>query len=233
MTTLRWLGWIALAVGLGLVAMWLLSSDDSVSDPVVQPMWEIEATDPAVIGGPGDRFVYTGGDRIVPVDGRLSLKVEPDGRGDLTIDLESPIGIAHGTQTASHVVLRAAFDAADLIIDGSIGGDTGLGEPRLPETRAQLAGSASFDVRLDDRAPIGPVVGFWSVAAAIRKEDGGIRQQGLVYSPLLREKTGFSDPDRLEATIVLYDAGTADEPPVALHVVFRVVDVVGGPNTVD
>jgi len=74
------------------------------------------------------------------------------------------------------------------------------------------------------------VSGFWAVAGALRREDGSIGQQGLVFSPLLREKTGFADPSREELTLLLYgeeagDAAGESGPPVLLHVVFGSVSI--------
>jgi len=67
--------------------------------------------------------------------------------------------------------------------------------------------------------------GVWSLADALRKDDGSIRQQGLTFSPLLRDKTGFSDPSRLEFTLLLYDDTRGGISPVLLHLVFRTVHI--------
>ena len=88
-----------------------------------------------------------------------------------------------------------------------------------------LAGRSAFDVTVDDASTTTSVPGFWAVADALRREDGSVGQQGLIFSPLLREKTGFSDPSRTELTLLLYD-GAGDEPPsLLLHVVFSEIQV--------
>jgi len=75
--------------------------------------------------------------------------------------------------------------------------------------------------------------GEWALIQALRKNDGAIRQSGLVYSPLLRDKRGFADPEASEFLLLLHsDAEDSDNVPsyaVALHLVFANVTIEMGP----
>ena len=110
-----------------------------------------------------------------------------------------------------------------------INGDIAGGDPNLPQTHALLAGKGAFDVYVDGKLTYENLQGEWSLADAVRQSDGSIRQSGLVYSPLLRDKAGFSDPERTEFTLLLH-SGESDEnnkPPysVVLHIVFSDVTI--------
>ena len=142
--------------------------------------------------------------------------------GSIRIRFTTP---AEGSELTGTVVIRGSLGGPSAIDRGTeINADTGLGEVRLPETYAYLAGEGDFTVNSRIWGADREVRGFWSLAHALRKEDGSIRNQGLVYSPLLRDKTVFSDPTRLEFTLLLYEG---DE--VLLDLVFRKVTIVRSP----
>ena len=61
------------------------------------------------------------------------------------------------------------------------------------------------------------------VRALEREMRESIRDQGLVFSPLLRDQSVFSDPDRTEITLLIYAAPESDV--VILHLVFPDVRV--------
>jgi len=173
------------------------------------------------IGSGDDRFAYAGGPTVRPVDGSGRLEFA-GGRGSIRIRFTPP---AEGSEWTGTVTLRASINGSDEIETGAmIGGETELGEPLLPETYAYIAGTSDFTLYSGFWQFGRKLRGFWSLAHALRKEDGSIRNQGLVYSPLLRDKTVFSDPARLEFTLILYE-----DHEVLLDLVFRAVTIVRYP----
>jgi len=135
-----------------------------------------------------------------------------------------------GAPPTGELLLRAqATDVARAIV---VHGDSGSGDPRLPETPALLAGAGSIDLRLDGIPLQSDTTVVWSVADALRRDDGAIRNRGLVFSPLLRDDTVFADPDRLEATLLVSLPSEGDGPRVVAHVVFRRVEIVDAPHGV-
>jgi hypothetical protein len=228
MTTLRSL--LLLAVGLAfLVAGWFL-----VAPHFFTTDWLISARSPWVIGDSSDPFAYSGGKAIRPVTGSATLHIASSGRGTIRLTVESP-------EPASPLALRGGAIVSrswDLIspVDGStelwiatpFHGDSGAGDGRLPGTVARIAGRSSFDLTVDGNRRLTQLPGVWSIAHALRRGDGSIGQQGLVFSPLLRDKTGFSDPDRLELTLLVYENGPGSD--LLIHVVFSDVLIEQSPE---
>jgi len=197
--------------------------------------WKIVASDARLIGTPDAPFAYAGGDAVRSADGTATLDFDPDDEaGSLLVRITLPedqdAALPFDAVPGEEILLRAPLAAADLMIDSPIWGSTGIGESRLPQTYALLAGSAIFDISIGDRSVTRVLTGFWSVGDALRREDGSIGQQGLIFSPLLREKTGFSNPARQELTILLYDESEGESPAVQLHVVFGSVTIAQRPE---
>jgi hypothetical protein len=217
-----------LAVGLALIAaggLWIVPR-------LFRAEWEIHAESPHVVGDSIDPFVYAGGELVRPAVGSAVVRLTGTG-GTVRLSLESPepsppLSLRDGSVVGRSWELSSRVGrSADVWFETHINGDTGLGERRLPETVALLAGECRFDLAVDGNRRLTGLSGFWSVADALRRDDGSIRQQGLVFSPLLRDKTGFSDPDRLELTLLLYDDGPGSN--VLTHLVFSDVVIERSP----
>jgi len=210
-----------LAVGLAaIVAGWLLIAPDPADDA-----WRIDATAPRIVGDATDPFAYAGGDALRTVSGSATIRLaEGGGEGTVRLSIEAdetdpPLSLRDGAIVGRSWTLVLPIDeAATVWIDTSIHGDTGIGDRRLPETTARLAGAGRFELTIDQDRRVTGQRGFWSVADAVRQEDGSIRQQGLLFSPLLRDKARFSDPSRLELTVLLYEDGSDSD--VLVHLVF-------------
>ena len=229
MSVLRALFWLAVGAAVA-VAGWLLIAPP-VSPPSVE--WEVAGASPRLVGDPTDPFAYAGGALVRPVSGSAVVRITDEG-GAVHLSIESsepspPLSMLDGSGVGRSWDLHSDIDgSADLSFETLVHGDTGLGEKRLPETAARLAGESRFDLTVDgNRQPTG-LSGFWSVADALRQDDGSIRQQGLVFSPLLRDRSGFSDPSRLELTLLLYEDGPGSD--VLLHLVFSDVVVEAAPH---
>jgi len=216
---MRMLGWIALAAALVGVAVWLLV--DPETDSVVVQSWR--ADDPWIIGGSGDPYDYAGEAARTLEGAQATLRIDPVADDDVLDVILSPdaqvAALLGDVQTASGIALHQTF-ASGVVTwsDVSIHGDTGLGDEGLPETMAQIAGEGSVTVSIDGTPVPGAWTAFWSVGNALRRDDGAIRNQGLIFSPLLRDRTGFSDPERTELTILLYAA--ANPEALVLELVF-------------
>ena len=228
MQILRVLFWSAVAVGV-LVGGRLLLTPSPPQPPVARWQLEAEAGDPVIVGDASDPFVYAGGEAIRAVLGSGTVRLDAEGQGSIRLTVEAPspdapLSLQDGFILGESWTLIAEFDASSPVwIDAVVHGDTGVGDERLPETMARYAGSTVFELRVDSNRQIEGLNGFWSIADALRRDDGSIGQQGLVFSPLLRDKTGFADRDRLELTLLLY----VDSPggDVFLHLVWRDIRV--------
>jgi hypothetical protein len=123
-------------------------------------------------------------------------------------------------QSAGQIVLVRMHlgQSDDIWADRIAHGDSGIGESHLPETHTQYGGSGEIGIWVDGQQKLGDWQGIWSIGDALRQFDGSIRDQGLVFSPLLRDRSGFSDPERTEFTLLIYDAPESDT--VILHLVF-------------
>ena len=210
--------------------------------PLAVPDWEIEAENPLIIGTPEDPFAYAGGDSVESATGSARIAQAP---GEETPTLHASISLPDGvgwpwdesspgeTETGAERTLRLSnYAHIEHWDDVAIHGESGLGDPRLPETYARLAGRGTLSLGTQGRTEIEDLRVFWTMAQAIRQQDGGIRQQGLTFSPLLRDKRGFSDPNRWELTILVYaTADTAEnraneDPMVLLQIVYRTLILV-------
>ena len=150
----------------------------------------------------------------------------------LTLELDGTESIlAEGVAVAGKLEIRASLRADETDTSGgTIDGTSGRGDARLPETNALLFGTAELSISIDGKSSGGPFEGLWSVADALRREDGAIRDEGLVFSPLLRDDTVFSDPSRLELTVLVYGQDQEQTNSVVLDVVYRTVGVVRSPQ---
>jgi len=204
------------------------------------PGWVVKADHPLVIGGYGDNFSYSGTD-VRPLSGKLELMFDPNAHtGTIAVSITTsegsgPIRLSSEDSLTGEITLSSRIGPdASIITDTDIYGDTGIRRPELPMTHALLAGESAFDLYLNGRLVYERLQGEWMVAQALRKEDGAIRKSGLYYSPLLRDKTGFADPKRMEFTLILHstEPDSKNDPPytAALQLVFTSITVNQGPQ---
>ena len=234
MSTWRLLLLSAALAAIGGFVWWALETR-----PLAVPEWAIEAENPWWIGTSEDPFAYAGGDSVELVAGSARIAQAPD---EETPTLRASIRLPESrpwpwdeqlpeAQNSDRIVQLSNMIQIEQWEDVSIHGDTGLGDSRLSETHARLAGHGVISLGSGDRTQIEDLPVFWSVAQAIRQSDGSIRQQGLTFSPLLREKRGFSDPDRWELTVLVYAPSTAqsnanENPQVLVQIVYRTLTIV-------
>jgi hypothetical protein len=202
--------------------------------PIPNAIWVIEARQPLAIGGYGDNFCYAG-EGVQELNGFLSLSIGPDNIGSIYASVSTTQGPNSIQASATDKlagkieIITKTKDLTEVKQEVQINREPGNENVDLPPTYALLSGQAIFDLYLQGQLLYENLIGKWSVANALRRPDGSIRQSGLVYSPLLRDKSGFSDPSRIEFTLLLH----SDEPDennrpnysVALHLVFSEVTI--------
>ena len=222
-------------VGLATLLVWLWWNTGNESGPT----WIIRADAPMVVGGYGDNFAYSG-ENVRPIDGRLELRMDTARRvGRITVSLQTseasgPLHVSAEQSFDGEITLVSRIDRSSTVSEEVfIHGDTGIAGPELPRTYATVVGWSRFDVFVDGNFVHGDLSGEWALIQALRKSDGAIRQSGLIYSPLLRDKRGFADVEQSEFLLLLHSGAEDSEnlPPyeVALHVVFTDVTIEIGP----
>lgn len=208
----------AVAIALVLLSRMAPMGVDDLIEPSVET-WIGDA--PWSVGVSDDSFSYDGR-HVRRIEGKAAIHLgSTPQESRLTVWLPvSPGGRLLADTVDVELELRFSLDAAEMLLsDRVIHSGTGQGDRRLPETFARHAGAGPVELWIDgeyDRT----VDGFWALADAVRRADGSIRNQGLVFSPLLRDRTVFSDPERLEITVLLYEARGSEV--VVLHLVFPV-----------
>lgn len=202
--------------------------------PTPKPVWFVQAKQPLVIGGYGDNFCYDG-EGVQELSGSMWLSVGPDKSASIYASVSTkqggePIQTSTTEKLAGNIeIVAKADDFIELKQDLRVNGELDTGNVNLPSSHAILAGEVIFDLYLEGDLFYENLIGQWSIADALRRMDGSIRQSGLVYSPLLRDKTGFSDPERKEITLILHsdelDEGNQPQYSVAIHLVFSDVTI--------
>ncbi len=204
-----------------------------------EPSWFIHASSPKVIGGYGDNFAYSG-ENVRPVEGALELRLNATRQiGKITVSLQTteasgPLHVSAEQSFDGEITLVSQIDPSSTVNEEVfIHGDTGIGGPELPRTYATVVGWSRFDVFVDGALVHEDLSGEWALIQALRKSDDAIRQSGLIYSPLLRDKRGFADPEADEFLLLLHSDGEdSDNLPsyaIALHLVFTDVTIEIGP----
>ena len=223
-------------VGLAALFGWLWLNTASEGEST----WFIRASSPKVIGGYGDNYAYSG-EYVRPVEGSLELRLNVTRQiGKITVALQTtkasgPLHVSSEEKLDGKITLVSQIDATATVNEEVFihGDTTGLGGPELPRTYATVVGWSKFDVFVNGALIYEGLSSEWALIQALRKSDGAIRQSGLIYSPLLRDKRGFADVEQSELILLLHSDAEDSEnlPPyeVALHVVFTDVTIEIGP----
>ncbi len=232
---------ILIGVVAALVGLFFMLPSKQPTPLVISSDWAVHATSPEVIGGYGDNLCYDG-KGVQTLSGTLNLTISKDGTGsiDASISTRKTAGSLHpassGELTGTIRIVSRIDPSSEVREDVDINGDITGGDPNLPQTHALLAGKSTFDVYNNGGLVYRNLHGEWSVANAVRQSDGSIRQSGLLYSPLLRDKAGFSDLKRTEFTLLLHSdvPDGSNKPPysIALHLVFSDVTIEKQPPSV-
>ena len=230
---------ILIGVVAALVGVLFMLPSKPPTPPAISPDWVVRADAPELIGGYGDNLCYDG-EGVQTLSGTLSFTLSRDGTGsiDASVSTTESSGPLHPTSTgdlSGTIRIRSRIDATSKLQENAtINGDISGGDPNFPQTHALLAGKGAFDVYVDGKLLYEGLQGEWSLADAVRRSDGSVRQSGLIYSPLLRDKSGFSDPKRTEFTLLLHSdvPDPNNKPPysIVLHLVFSEVTIEKQPS---
>ena len=156
----------------------------------------ISATNPWLIGDQDDAFSYAG-ENVIIVKGEAAVWMRlPAEVGVVEFILQPDANLTSrlgGEVAERSVALRLQLQDADAIwTDLTINKGSDVGDARLPLTHAVYAGSGTIELVVDGLERPTTWTGFWFIGDALRQIDGSIRNQGLVFSPLLRDPSIFS-----------------------------------------
>jgi len=212
--------WAGFAVAV-LAAAWLLITPRFVSDGDT-PIIQINATNPWLIGDKDDAFSYAGKSAVI-IQGEAAVRIDPTAdTGTVEFILQPGANLdsrLDGEIAETSVALRLQLQNADSFwTDLAINKGSNVGDARLPMTHALYASSGRVELVIDGHDRPTTWTGFWFIGDALRQIDGSVRNQGLVFSPLLRDPSIFSDPSRRELTLLVYES--SDSNIVVLHLVF-------------
>jgi len=209
--------------------------------------WHLRATDAKVVGGYGDNFAYDGSN-VRPLDGHAEVRLNTATRqGEIVIELETtrqsgPIewGKNQKWEGQIRIVQRLnteQMDQARVMEEVWLHGDTGNEAPVMPKLWNYFAtwGPSTIEVNGEEVVPmIGSHTMFSEVA---RGPNDRIAKGGQVYSPMVKDKTGFTNPRETEFH---YVAHTTEQDPdnfpphtAWIHLHFSDVEVMQKPSGVE
>ena len=187
-----------------------------------------------LIGGWGDNLHWDG-HGVVPVHGRITIKVDPANNiGSVMAEFpNATINSEDRTYLSGNVRIEfTVFHGIEPYQNGGITnqvelfGNTGKEGDILPRVAADLAGWGTAEVLLDGQSVYSKLPSFFMVNDALRDDDNAISlPDGTIYSPRFSNKEGFSDPRAKEITLMVHSADTdkKNKPPVSvfIHAVFK------------
>lgn len=223
----RWIPYALVAIAAVLAVASAVIWMTRLPEEAPQPEWLVHAESPMLYGVRQVGYSYGGLDALVG-NGWIDISWTPGRGGAIDFRIEIDEGTSGSTQPRVLQGAAALGAESSVFEDRVVLGGTGLGLIPLPETHALLAADARFEIAITAEGRTSEpesVPGWWMVADALRRTDGAIRQSGLIYSPLLRDQSGFSDATRTEVTLILGDR----EHPV-LQAVFSEIRVAQSPS---
>lgn len=177
--------------------------------------WKIEADGARIIGGYGDNFAYDGSN-VRPLKGAAQMTVDPDaGTAQLeirvsTTEASGPIRFSKDQSFSGDIRIVQQLDTskmnmARIATDTYLHGDTGNEAPVMPRVYNYFATWGPAKVFVNGKEVI-PMIGAHTMfTERARGPSGKIENaSGKVYSPMLADKTGFTDPSKTEFHFVAH-----------------------------
>lgn len=242
------IGSFAATAAVGSAALLVTAAGPATPPPSqasVDADWAIEASSARIIGGYGDNFDYAG-ENVRPLDGTATMNVDADaGTAELeirirTTEASGPIRFSAGQRFEGDIRIVQRLDTnemgqARIAEDVFLHGDTGNEAPVMPKIYNYFAtwGPASIEVNGEEVVPmIGSHTMFTEQA---RGADGKIVDaSGQVYSPMVEDKTGFTNPTETEFHFVAHttEPDQNNFPPHTawVHLHFSDVEVTQKPD---
>ena len=207
-------------LGLGIVGFadttywWPVSTSASEG----QRDWSLRAQGALIIGGYGDNFNYDG-DTVRPLVGTAVLDVDSvTDTGSVIAVIQTtaetgPIQISKDEAIEGEIklVMRTFIEEAPFMEGGIaeyvwVHGDTQQGPPVMPRQFSYLAGWGLLDIYVNGQLLYRGLDGHFMYTDRARHgpEEGYkvMRDDGTIYSPMLADKTRFTDSSRTELHIV-------------------------------
>lgn len=248
--TTRLLGGLAIAAVLGATAAFgPITGSAPAPDDVEAPegQWQLRATGAKVVGGYGDNFAYDGSN-VRPLDGHAEVNLDTEnGEGEIVIELRTteesgPIewGADQRWEGEIRIVQRLntqQMEQARVMEEEWLHGDTGIEAPVMPRLWNYFATWGPSTIHVNGEEVV-PMVGSHTMfSEEARGGDDRIANNGEVYSPMLDDKTGFTNPQETEFHYVAHtDEPDQDNfPPHTawIHLHFSDVEVLEKPADVE
>lgn len=206
--------------------------------------WKIEANGARIIGGYGDNFAYNG-ENVRPVDGSAQMTVDPAaGTAQLeirvhTTDASGPLRFSKNRSFSGDIRIvqmldTSKMDKARIATDVSLHGDTGNEAPVMPNVYNYFATWGPAKIFVNGEEVI-PMIGSHTMFTEQARGPNGkiVNGAGKVYSPMLTDKTGFTDPSTTEFHFVAHttEPDSDNFPPHSgwIHLHFSDVNVIQKP----
>lgn len=238
---------LAAAAAIGSAAIFTAASSpapDAAPDAASEAdaaRWTIEATEARIIGGYGDNFDYAG-ENVRPLDGSATMTVDAEaGTAQLEVNISTteasgPIRFSANRSFEGDIRIMqrlntSRMDRARIATDVFLHGDTGNEAPVMPKIYNYFAtwGPAKIWVNGEE---VVPMIGSHTMFSEQARDAAGkiVDGEGQVYSPMLDDKSGFTDPEETEFHFVAHttEPDSDNFPPHTawIHLHFSDVDVV-------
>ncbi len=221
---------------------------DEVDAALAGGSWKIEATGTRIIGGYGHNFAYNG-ENVRPLEGKATMTLNPDaGTAHLEIKLKTteasgPIRFSADKEWSGEITIVQMIDLekmkkARIAENVFLHGDTGNEAPVMPKVYNYFATWGPSQVFVNGEEVI-PMIGSHTMfSEQARGSNGKITTaDGQVYSPMVKDKTGFTNPRETEFHYVAHttEPDKNNFPPHTgwIHLHFSDVTVVEHPSDVE
>ena len=225
------------AAALGAFFFFTQSSGGGATPALAGVDWQLTADDALIIGGYGNNFAYDG-TNVRPVSGSAEVQLDidaPKGMIEATVRTDGtsgPIVMSNGKPLSGTIklVMKVGQKGTRFQEFKDLHGDSGNEAPVMPLIFNDLAGWGPTDVYVNDKLVYENLGGHIMFTEKARRADGTIRRDdGTIYSPMLEDKTGFTDPNATEFHFVAHNTEPDPDnfPPHStwIHLVFQHVDV--------
>jgi len=221
--------------------------DNPITTTVKEGQWHIRATGTRIIGGYGHNFAYNG-ENVRPVQGQATMRLNTaDGTGELEITVRTtsesgPIRFSadQAWEGEIRIVQRlntSQMDAARVAEEAWLHGDTGNEAPVMPKVWNYFATWGPSQIWVNGEQVV-PMIGSHTMfSEQARGADGKIARNGQIYSPMVQDKEGFTNPRETEFHYVAHttqpDQNNFPPHTAWIHLHFSDVEVLEKPAGVE
>jgi hypothetical protein len=211
-------------------------------------LWRIEAGNARIIGGYGDNFAYDG-TNVRPIQGTATVTLDTRaGTGQVEINVRTtsesgPIRFSEDQSWEGEIRIVQRLDTSQMDMariqeEVWLHGDTGNEAPVMPKLFNYFATWGPSTIWVNGERVV-PMIGSHTMLSEQARDEEGriVNGRGQVYSPMARDKTGFTDPSETEFHFVAHtsepDADNFPPHSAWLHLHFADVDVQEKPSDVE